>query len=137
MDDHQLAEQLLNYAKQGNWRMLVATVLTATVWFLRTVAIRPGLEALPKVGPLLRWFKTDRGGVVLSLSVGVLGGLGTALSAHHAITGDILLTGVVNGVLGSGIFVTLKKLAKPGDKPVPAIAQPDLPPAAPPAGGAP
>jgi hypothetical protein len=123
--------------RDGNWRMAAATALTAVVWFLRSVAIRPGLEALPGVGPIFRWLKTDRGGVVLALSVGVLGGIGTALFAHQHVSRDLIINGAIEGVLSAGIFSTVKKLAKPSDRPAPKIEQPDDPVASPTEGGGP
>jgi hypothetical protein len=133
MEEAQLAKQILDHAKDGNWRMATAAALTAAVWFLRTIAIRPGLEGLPTVGPLFKWMKTDRGGVFLALFVGVLGGVGTSLAAHQAITPSLLLDGVVNGVFGAGVYSTFRKFASPSDAPGPAIAQPDGPVTPPPA----
>jgi len=105
-----LAQQLLGYAHQGNWRMLVAIALSGVVWLLRTFLMGPKVQGVKYVGAIARWFHTDRGGVVLTLIVGVLGGFATAFKASAPLTIDLFVTGVVNGLLAAGFFVGLKKL---------------------------
>jgi hypothetical protein len=111
----QLAQQLLEYAHQGNWRMLVAIALSGVIWLLRTFLMGPTVQRWKYVGAVAGWFRTDRGGVVLTLLVGVLGGVMTALSAGVSLSVDLFVTGVVNGLLASGFFVGLKKLFGLGD----------------------
>lgn len=116
MSTQEIVEWLYQNAQQGNWRIIVAGVLSATVWFLRTGILRPGVDNLPVVGKLSAWLKTDRGGVTLALAVGVLGGIGTALGSSHAVTLPLILSGVVNGVLGAGVFNVAKRAIAPADK---------------------
>lgn len=105
-----LAQQLLGYAHQGNWRMLVAIALSGVVWLLRTFLMGPKVQRVRYLGPIARWFRTDRGGVVLTLIVGVVGGLVTAFKAGAPLSIDLFVTGVVNGLLAAGFFVGLKKI---------------------------
>src|SRR5579871_6523432 len=116
-DFSQLALKLLDYAHQGNWRMLVAIALSGVIWFVRTYLLGAKVQGWKYVGVVARWCHTDRGGVVLTLVVGVAGGLVTALSAKTPLGLDLIVTGVVNGVLASGFFVGLKKLLTNADKP--------------------
>jgi hypothetical protein len=106
----QIAQQQLQYAHDGNWRLLVAMVLSGVIWILRTYLMGPTVQSWRYVGKLAQWFRTDRGGVVLTLSVGVIGGLVTAFQANAPFTVDLFVTGIVNGLLASGFFCTLKKL---------------------------
>lgn len=116
MTQEQLVEWLYTNAQQGNWRVLIGGALSAVVWFLRVGVLRPGVDKWPVVGRLSAWLKTDRGGVALTLLVGVFGGVGTALAGAHAITGKLLLSGVINGVVGAGVFNVAKRSLKPADK---------------------
>ena len=141
-DITEIARQLLHYAHDGNWRMAVASVLTGIVWVLRNWALRPALDNLPYIGPVSKFLKTDRGGVVLALSVGVLSGIGTTLAASQTIDLGLIGTGIVNGVLGAGIFAASKKMLHPGDvksssaatvvEPVKPADSPVVPPPSPP-----
>lgn len=116
MDTQQLVEWLYTNAQQGNWRVLIGGALSAVVWFLRNGILRPGVDKWPVVGRLSAWLKTDRGGVALTLLVGILGGVGTALASAHAVDGKVLLSGVINGVIGAGVFNVSKRALKPADK---------------------
>jgi hypothetical protein len=106
----QIAQQLLHYAHDGNWRLIVAMALMGTVWILRNVLMGTTVQGWKYVGAIAAWLRTDRGGVVLTLLLGVFGGLITALGASAKLTLDLIVTGIVNGLLASGFFVGVKKL---------------------------
>lgn len=120
-DPNQIALLVLQHATSGNWRALAALGVVAAVWAIRQYALSP--KALGR-WKALAWFKTDKGGVALNFLVSVLGGAGTALAAHQALTKELVLTAMVNSCIAAGVFVSVKRLAgRPAEaKPVPAAA---------------
>ncbi len=116
MSEKEIVEWLYTNAQQGNWRVLIGGLLSAVVWFLRVGVLRPGVDKWPVVGRLSSWLKTDRGGVTLTILVGICGGVGTALAGAHAVDAKLILSGAINGVLGAGVFNVSKRALKPADK---------------------
>jgi len=111
VDPVSIANQMLIYAQHGNWRMLFAVALTLVVWFLRVVAIRPKMLEWRRFGYIIKFFRTDRGGIALTLGAGLLAGIVTTLKAGVPINGQLFMTCLVNGLISTGFFVALKKFA--------------------------
>lgn len=94
-------------AKSGQWWMLVSLIVIALVW----VARKWGAKKID-------WFETDRGGAVLALSVGILGGMAHGILAEGAPTLQMLTEAVKVTVGAMGGYVAIKKSLFPSDKKV-------------------
>ena len=112
----QVVEWLYKNAQAGNWRVVIGAALSAVVWFLRVGIFRPTVDRIPFIGKFSKWFKTDRGGVALTIAVGVFGGIGTAFAGSRAVTVPLILSGIINGIIGAGVFNVSKRALSPSDK---------------------
>lgn len=107
----QWAGLVLKAVQDKNWAMLVAVALTGLVWAVR----RYGGNTLP-------WLKTDRGGALLVLLLGIGGGIINALAAGAPLTPQLLLDGARVGLISAGGYAVVRKLLF-GEKPEP-VPQP-------------
>ncbi len=110
----QVAQIVLNAVQSGNYRALAAGLLVLIIAAFRWVA--PKLDG--RLGALV---KSDRGGAALAILAGLGGALTTALLAKQAINVQLLVSGVVTGVLAAGGFNVVKKLFAPSDKQTPPV----------------
>jgi hypothetical protein len=101
-------EQAFNAARSGDWTAVTALFLIGIVWLAR----KPW--ALGKI----KFFSTDRGGVVLAFGLSVLGGLATAITAMGKFPTDIATYKMIamTAVTAMGGYVALKRLIWPPDK---------------------
>jgi hypothetical protein len=84
-----------------HWILVAALVLTGLTWVTRRYLAKR-----------IAFFKTDAGGFILAVALGVLGGVGDALSSGAKVTPDLLLLGLEVGVLGAGGWTGVKRLLK-------------------------
>lgn len=93
-----------------NWSILfiIASVVVGLTWLLRKFG-----------GLFIPFLKTDRGGAVTVLVLGVAGGLVNALAAGSSVTLDVVVSGMGVGFMSAGGFTVLKKLLFPSDAPEP------------------
>lgn len=102
----------------GDGKLLLAVLLTVTVYVLRTHALAKVPKNWGRVGTALRWLgSTDRGGVVSSVLIAGLGATATALQAGKVSWAAALNTFVVAS-MASGLSTWTKKL-KPAVAPLP------------------
>lgn len=94
-----VAKAIVDAAQHHNWRYLVALCLGVVVFLLRKY-----------VGNYVPWFKTDRGGAVLVLLVGVLGAVTTVLLSPYSLSMDHIVDAVANAVTAAGGYTILKKV---------------------------
>lgn len=119
-DPNQFALLIMQNLQSGNWRALGSLVVVAVV-----VAIRKGVLHPKVLGRFawLNWFNTDKGGVALNFLVSALGGFGNALAASQPITGNLVLSSMVNACIAAGVFVSVKRLmGRPAETAAPAPA---------------
>lgn len=90
---------LYDAIKTKNLRVVVACGIVALVFVTR----RWGSRWVP-------WFKTGRGGAVLVISVGVLGGVVTALGSSSPLGFQMLIDGAVMGFTAAGGWTVIKHL---------------------------
>lgn len=117
MSNDEIVEWLYANAQQGNWRVLVAGLLSIVVLFSRKIIFNKRVDALPVVGKISKWFKTDRGGITLTFLISCAGALFTSLKGNHVLDGKLLISCMVNTVLGAGVFNVVKRGVRPPDKP--------------------
>jgi hypothetical protein len=96
--------------------MLISTVVVGLTWALRAGVARGSTS-------WLKWFDTDRGGVILTALVSIAGGFATAAAAGHSPGGGFLLDCLKVFLGAIGQYVAIKKLASPGDKPNPDVGK--------------
>lgn len=100
-----LLKQLLAAFNQRNWYLVGVLVIIAVIGGIRKLASRVSF---------LKFFNTDRGGAILALAMGLVGGV-----AADAIGGSFhlraVLDGIVLGFTSAGGYVTVKKLVWPND----------------------
>lgn len=89
-----------------NWSILfiIASVVVGLTWLLRKFG-----------GLFIPFLKTDRGGAVTVLVLGVAGGLVNALAAGATVSLDTIVAGAGVGFMSAGGFTVLKKLLFPSD----------------------
>lgn len=98
---------LLSAVVGRNWILLAAAVCVGLTYLLRTF----GAKWVP-------FFATDRGGAVLVLVIGMLGGIGSALAEGKPWWAAIL-GGLGLAATSAGAFVIPKKLVAPTPAPAP------------------
>jgi uncharacterized membrane protein HdeD (DUF308 family) len=67
------------------------------------------------VGRWVGFFKTDRGGAVMALIVGVLGTVASLLLAGGKFQFGMLLDGLLAAFTAAGGYATIKKMISPSD----------------------
>lgn len=108
-DAAQTIVKAIGYGKAKDWRALGAAIIMLVVF-----GIRQGL------GRYVAWFKTDRGGALMALLIGVLGTVASYLAAGGGWKWSILVDGVMAAFTAAGGFSVIKKLIAPSDAPAPA-----------------
>jgi hypothetical protein len=101
------AEELLKAAQTSNWRLLGGLLLIGAVWGLRLLGAKWPFGFGKSVAAFLG---TARGGAVLSLACGVLGGIGNVFMVDGSVTPRLFLDGVVMAFTASGGWTIVKKL---------------------------
>ncbi len=102
-DPGTLITQLLGAIQGRNWILIVSAVLSGAIYVVR----RWGLAWIP-------WFGTDRGGAVLTVVVGILGALASALATGHFMASSFV-DGLVLAMNTAGGFVLVKRILAPSD----------------------
>lgn len=112
--------------KGKDWSLAVAAAFALFVLSLRLGAGKlrgwlPVAWAKGKLDRFLGWCATDRGGAVLVLFSGVLAGVVNARAAGQALSVDLIFNSInvaaASATSGAGLYVLIKKLAWPSDKP--------------------
>lgn len=98
----QLAKLIFGAVQTGNWKLVAALAVVALVWLARRVG-----------GNYIPLLKTDRGGALLVLLLGVAGALATAFTAGATLTAQVLFHGITTGIMAAGGFNLMKKLLWP------------------------
>jgi len=91
-------------AKSGQWWMLVSLIVIGLVWAARKWAKK------------IDFFTTDRGGALLAISVGILGGMAHGILADGTPTLAMLTESIKVTVGAIGGYAGLKKVLFPSDK---------------------
>ena len=104
------AKALYDATAGHHWVLLVGLVLMGVTWGVRKLV--PMIHG--KVGA---WLNTDRGGALLSLGLGLVGGIATAFAAGKAVTFQLLASAVVASWTASGGWSQLKKILGLSDPP--------------------
>lgn len=86
------------------WKAVAAILAIGAVWALRKFG-----------GRYLPFLKTDRGGALLTLATGVVGGIGHALLTDAPVTAELLSDGLAVGVTAAGGYVIVKRIIWPSD----------------------
>lgn len=94
-------------ARGGQWRLLAAALLIGLVYLARRFA-----------GKAIPYLRTDRGGVILTLTLGILAGIATALGTAAPFSASLILGGVLTGMTAAGGWVMLRRLISPKDPPL-------------------
>ena len=92
-------EVAYNGIVSGKWLVVAAAALLVVVWFVRTF-----------LGNLVPWFRTDKGGVVIALILGVLGAVANALAAGHGVDAKLISLGFAAGFAAMGGWTGIRKL---------------------------
>ena len=104
-----ILQGLLNAFQSRNWTMVAALLLIGVVALIRYAA--------PKLhGATGAWLNSNRGGSTLVLVCGILGAIGTALFGGAHISAQLILSGVLVGVMASGGWNVVWDLLSPCDK---------------------
>jgi len=102
-----LALVLLKAVQDRNWWLVVSLVLSLVLAGVRKIG--PGLlEGRWPAGAA--WLKSDVGGAVLVLGLGILGGIATALAGGAPIGAGLLIDALKVSLGSAGGFVLVKKL---------------------------
>lgn len=104
-----------------DWRALAAALLVLIVMGVRWLAGVKTQGLPPKLAAFLSWLRTDRGGAVTALVVGILSAAGALLAAGGPITWSVIVSGLVNAFVAAGGYALVKKLLWPSDKPEPTL----------------
>jgi hypothetical protein len=103
------AQELLKAAQTSNWRLVAGLLLVGTVWGLRLLSAKWPFKFGKAIATFLG---TARGGAVLSLACGVLGGVGNVLLADGSMTPRLFVDGIVMALTASGFWTITNKLLK-------------------------
>lgn len=95
---------LYNAIRGGQWVIAAGAVLVGLVWAAR--------KWLPGLSP---WFKTDRGGVVLTVAMSFIGALATSLLAGKLPGVQDLIAAVTVAASAMGIYTGTKRVVAPKD----------------------
>lgn len=104
-DPGDLLPSMLNAAKSGQWRLLAGLLLGVLVWATRKWGAR-----------LVPWLGTDRGGAVLVLVLGLLGGVATTLAGDQPLSWSLLVDSLSMAFGAAGGYAVTKKLVAPSDQ---------------------
>ena len=99
-----LATQIVKSAKGGNWSMLAAAVLS----LMMTLAWKLKLRRL-------KFFKGDRGGIVLLMGMSMAGSFSTALYAGQALSLEMAWGATKVAIMAAGGWQLLKRAIWPKD----------------------
>lgn len=102
--------QTLKEAHPQSWKVLFG--VSALILLLTVIARKVG-------GMFIPFLKTDRGGALTVLVLGLSGGLVNALAAGDGISTDGALLGAMASFMAAGGFTLVKKLLFPSDAPKP------------------
>ena len=102
-----LAVMAIDAIRSGNWWLLASLALSVVLACVRKFG--PGLLA-SKWPAGAAWIKSDVGGAVLVLGLGMVGGVTTALVGGAPIGAALLLDAVKVSLGSAGGFVVVKKL---------------------------
>lgn len=93
-----------------SWSILfgIASIVVCLTWLVRKFG-----------GLFIPFLKTDRGGALTVLVLGVAGGLVNALAAGSSVSFDVVVAGMGVGFMSAGGFTVLKKLIYPSDAEAP------------------
>lgn len=111
-----IAKKLKEAGHTKSWSILfgIMSVIVVLTWLARKVG-----------GSFIPFLKTDRGGALTVLLLGVCGGVVNALAAGDGMSLDGALSGAVMSFMAAGGFNVAKKLFFPADPaPAPAPAKP-------------
>ncbi len=108
-NSNQIADAILAALSGKQYLLAVAVALVGAVKGVRWLA--PKLH--DKTGAFLN---SDRGGAILSLIMGVAGGVATSLAAGKPMSLSLILSGIMVSATGSGLFNLTKRISKPNDK---------------------
>jgi hypothetical protein len=114
--DARIVEDSLRDVVAGDHRgrAIAIVLLIGAVYCFR----RWGRAPLPWVGwkILPAWFGSDRGGVVLTLSLAFIGGIGHALAAGAPVNLSLFEAAFMTALAASGGYVGIRRLLWPPDK---------------------
>ncbi len=100
----ELIQKAVGAGTARDWRALGAAIIMLVVFIMRVV-----------VGRWVVFFKTDRGGAVMAIVVGVLGTVASMLAAGGAWQWSMLIDGLLAAFTAAGGYATMKKLIAPSD----------------------
>jgi hypothetical protein len=106
---------------RGDYAPAAVILLIAAVWFIRMDHTRiPVVGALidKTFGRLVRWSRSDRGGVFAVFITSILGGVLHTLMAHQHLSGQTLKMALGLGIAAIGGWTGVKHLFFPPDKKV-------------------
>jgi hypothetical protein len=92
-------DAIANAARAGHWRLFVGLVLIGFIWLIRAWG-----------GAVVPWLRTDRGGAVTALAVGVAGAFSAELMDHAPITLSFFLDGIALGCTAAGGWVVIRRI---------------------------
>jgi hypothetical protein len=113
-----IAKKLKEAGHAKSWTILfsIISVIVVLTWLARKVG-----------GSFIPFLKTDRGGALTVLLLGVSGGVLNALAAGDGMSLNGALSGAVMSFMAAGGFNLVKKLVFPSDPAAPAPAPPVKP----------
>lgn len=91
------------------WQPAAAAALIGAVSLTRAAA------GLPWTGKAGAFLKSDRGGALLVLLLGVLGGMANAFGAKQDVTPQIIGKGIITGLVAAGGWNVVKRIFFPQD----------------------
>ena len=103
VDPNALVPQLIGAIQGRNWIVVVCLVTILVVWLARKLPI-----------PFL---KTDRGGAILVMALGIATALLAALAGGAPMTLSLIIGSVVSAVTAAGGFNVFNKIFFPSDTP--------------------
>lgn len=99
-----VAGELLKAAKEGNWRLFAALLLTVC------------MVVLSRVREKVKWFKGDRGGSVLVMALAMAGAVATALMTDAKMDWKLFVGAAGVAWTAAGGYTWAKRLISPKDK---------------------
>jgi hypothetical protein len=137
-----LLKQAYDAVTHGDYAPAAVILLIALVWFIRMDHTRipvVGNFIDKTFGKLVRWSRSDRGGVIAVFVTSILGGVLHTITVGgvHALSGSTVKLALGLGIAAIGGWTGVKRLFFPADA-VPALAEdgptkPSSPPPVPPA----